>query len=198
MPSERILFVPGGGVRRGPLDCDELRGTDSLARCDRAYRAWLEDEYWTRWHFTGGMPAPERYQTIPEAALMATNIQQRSYPLSRQVTDEIITTELRANQTFENVEFSLPILERSAHDLGNVERIGVVTDLLHYRRFFLTFTAWGFDRLEIVQVDREYTSAERAREELYYRLSKLDPKGQYVGRAFSQYTELRKRFGGGR
>ena len=118
----RYLFIPSCEVAQ----FDSLEGTMTEKRLVRGLQIWRSGGY-DMIIVSGGVYLPPEIQKTPSGRLMKEWLVEKDIPASKVITED------RSRDTYENISFSLRLLE-------DVEpKIMVVTHWQHAMRFWLTF-----------------------------------------------------------
>ncbi len=119
-----VLVVPSGGIE--PIN--NLEGTTTLLRCEKALKLWQTERY----DFilvTGGQCHPPTIETQPAAETMQT------WFMTKGIPKRSIFMELQARDTFENVQYSF--LELQDKRIASYQ-LTIVSHPLHSVRFWIS------------------------------------------------------------
>jgi len=121
----RILIVPAGGI--SPVN--KLSEKDTLIRCQQALRLWKLNKI-DYLLVSGGVFNQVEIQSKPAVEIM------RTWLVEHGVRPKNILVEGQALDTFENIKFSLQLINKLG--MSNSE-IFVISHYLHTLRFYISF-----------------------------------------------------------
>lgn len=147
--NRNLLWMPGGGVQQvmigslvlnGKLtpqySVDSLKHTRSILRVKAGVEEYAAEHYWETM-FSGGLPAPERYQQTSEAALMAEEFERILLEDHKMViTPREIMREEVSWHTYDSIKYSICMLqEQHGGDILEwLDEIAVPTHETHMER----------------------------------------------------------------
>ncbi|HSI20940.1 MAG TPA: YdcF family protein [Verrucomicrobiae bacterium] len=129
-----FYHVPSGEIVRGVLE-----GSVTGDRLEVAYANWEAQGSRAVFVVSGGMLRPAHIQPVSDAQLMAQFLRERQVPAEKIIVED------RAADTFENIRFTLPLIEKYAKAQAYEHwRIVVFSNKLHLLRL-----RWGYFWLNI-------------------------------------------------